>query len=277
MLPGISGMPGISAAVENTEAALLWDRWEKLFLSNQSSIVSTAVDSSNTPTTNLRPGLILGQITASKKLKQWDPTATDGSELVYGVLYREVAMVDPATGAVADQVGFVIQGGPVKAADLLICVGGATAALNSSTYENVARAQMANRFRFDDDIFGLPGFGSPWAREIAKTADYTVVEADQGTLFTTVGAAGTVIFTLPTIRAGLGPFEFLNLVDQTMTIASAGSNDNIVWDNDASGDSISFQTASHKLGGRVRVRANAAGTKWYVENLSPASCTVTVA
>jgi hypothetical protein len=37
----------------------------------------------------------------------------------------------------------------------------------------------------------------------AKTADYTVLAADSGTCFTTVGAAGTVIFALPAAVVGL--------------------------------------------------------------------------
>ena len=275
MLPGISSLPGISAAVENTETALLWEKYERLGLWNQNPIVSTAVDSGNTPTTNLRAGLVMGKITASGKLKQWDPTAVDGSEVVAGVLLRDVAMINPATQAVADQIGYVAMTGYVKAADMLICVGGATAAFNTSAYENVARTQMSRKFLFDDEIFGGYGFGGPWMRESAQAADYTVLESDQGTLFTTLGASGAVIFTLPVIRAGLGPFEFLNLVDQNMTILSNGSNDNIVWDHDLSVDSLAFSTSSHKIGGRLQFKANAAGTKWYVRNLSPLGCVVT--
>lgn len=269
MLPGISQLPGIAAAVENTESALMWDKYEKFSFWNQNPIVSTAVDAGNTPTTNLRAGLLLGQVTASKKLIQYDPTATDGSEVVYGVLLRDVAMINPATQAVADQIGFVAMTGMVKGADLLIL----GTAFNSSTYENVARAQMSQRFIFDDEIFGKSGFGSPWIREISKAADYQVLESDQGTLFTAI--TGAVVFTLPAIRAGSGPFEFLNLVDANMSVTSSGSSDNIVWDQDLSVDTLAFSTASHKIGGRLRFRANAAGTKWYVENLSPATCTVT--
>lgn len=272
-LPSLNMMPGMYAAVENVEKEIAWGRYEHFLLSNQRSIVSSAVDAGNTPTTVLRAGLLLGKVTTTGKLIQWDPTATDGSEVVEGILLRDVSMLNPLTQSAVDQAAHVAQGGPVKADQLLIL----GTAFNSSTYEGVARAQLRSRFILDDDLIGRPGFGAPWCREIAKTADYTVTEADAGTLFTTVGASGAVIFTLPAIRAGLGPFEFLNMVDQNMTIASAGSSDNIVWDNDASVDTLAFSTASHKIGGRLRFRVNAAGTKWYVENLSPATCTVTAA
>ncbi|MGE3410133.1 MAG: hypothetical protein AB7I37_25340, partial [Pirellulales bacterium] len=96
------------------------------------------------------------------------------------------------------------------------------------------------------------------------------------TLFTTTGASGAVTFTLPALAAGLGPFEFLNTVNQDMIIASAAGDD-IVTDGDAAADSIAFSTASHKIGGRARFRANAAGTAWHVEILSPPACVVTVA
>lgn len=38
---------------------------------------------------------------------------------------------------------------------------------------------------------------------VAKTADYTVTTGDTGTTFTTVGAAGTVVFNLPAAVVGL--------------------------------------------------------------------------
>lgn len=272
MSTGYGSIPGIGAIRTNDEKALVWGQYERLHLANEGAlIVSTAVDAGSTPTTHLRAGLLMGKITSSGKLKQWDPDATDGSEVVYGVLWREVFMLDPVTQVVVDRIGHVLLTGPVRAADLLIL----GTAFNSADGENIARAQMAPRFWIDDDIAKKQAFLGLPLKETAKAASYTVVEADNGTLFTTLGASGAVTFTLPAIRPGLA-FEFLNLVDQNMIIASA-EGDNLVALHAASADSVAGQTTSQKIGVRFMVHANQAGTKWYVRNLSPAGATITVA
>jgi len=43
---------------------------------------------------------------------------------------------------------------------------------------------------------------------VAKTANYTITEK-YATVFTNTGATGTIVFTLPVAKAGLGPYEFL--------------------------------------------------------------------
>ncbi|MEQ3670664.1 head decoration protein [Pseudophaeobacter sp.] len=47
-------------------------------------------------------GTVLGRITATEKLKDWDPTETDGSETVAGIL------LNPVKAAAADAKGVVI-------------------------------------------------------------------------------------------------------------------------------------------------------------------------
>ena len=116
----------------------------------------------------------------------------------------------------------------------------------------------------------------PFRGEVAKTADYTLTARDSGNLFTNTGASGAVTFTLPTIAPNLF-FAFRVVADQTVTIASAGSNDNIVAYNDASADSVAFSTSSQKVGGGVILHSNQAGTKWYVTNISAGANTITVA
>lgn len=125
----------------------------------------------------------------------------------------------------------------------------------------------------------VPGlfFGClPFKSVEAKTADYTVLATDVGKLFTNEGAAGAVIFTLPTIAPNL-IFGFYVMADQDVTIASAGSNDNIVAFNDASADSIAFSTSGEKIGGAAILMSNNAGTKWLAFNVSAGANTVTVA
>lgn len=250
-----AAVPGFTTASETYENYFGWGH-KTLGVIIGGQISGAARDSGNTPTTVLRPGLLLGQIAASSLLAQYSPTATDGTQLVHSILMVGVRMQD-LDAVNQNRFPWMLVAGPIKAANLI-------------GLDNVARRQMRGRFLFDDDYANK--FGGGPLREVSKAADYVVVASDAGTLFT---ATAAVNFTLPALAAGLGPLEFLNLADSNMTVTSAAGDD-IVWDNDAAADSLAFSTASHKIGGRLRFMVNAAGTKWYVENLSPATCTVTV-
>lgn len=107
----------------------------------------------------------------------------------------------------------------------------------------------------------------PFRRVItAKTANYTCLESECGALFTNEGASGAVTFTLPTADAdnvGLW-YEFFVVADQTVTV-TAGTADTMVTFNDAAADSVSFSTASEKIGGSFKVTSN--GSKWLVQTM----------
>jgi hypothetical protein len=99
----------------------------------------------------------------------------------------------------------------------------------------LARRQMAGRIWFDD------GWTPPdlvTALVVAKTADYTVVAADNNKTFTNKGAAGAVNFTLPALARGLR-FRFFVEADNTLTITSVPSDSLVVF-NDAAADTIAF-------------------------------------
>lgn len=57
--------------------------------------------------------------------------------------------------------------------------------------------------------------------QVAKTANYTLVDSDHGKLFTNAGAGGAVIFTLPTAKAGTF-FRFLRVAAQDVTVTATG-------------------------------------------------------
>ncbi|OGT57674.1 MAG: hypothetical protein A3E01_02750 [Gammaproteobacteria bacterium RIFCSPHIGHO2_12_FULL_63_22] len=251
-------VPGFTTARENSEAEIFWGPLELRHLHN-GLISGAARDTANSPTTVLRPGLVLGLITASNLYAQYSPTATDGTAVARAIALLECRATD-IDGNNQNRLMPIAVGGPIKAANLI-------------GLDSLARRQLANNFLFDDDLPGRQFLGGP-LKEVAKTADYSVVAADNGTLFTTTAAAGNVVFTLPTIARGL-MFEFLNVVDFNMTVASAAGDD-MVSINDASADSIAFSTGSQKIGGHVIVHSNDAGTKWYVRNLSPGN-TITTA
>lgn len=264
-------MPGISALSQTTEKVVWFGREESQLFVGPNMIGAAAVDAGNTPTTTLRAGLIMGRKTSDSLWYQWNPDGTDGTEVPGAVLLGpDINMLD-ANGSVENKGGIMMlmQGG-LKVADLLI----EGTAFTSSSSEQLARRLMAKRFVFNDDLQGKFAISERTRREIAKTADYTVTEADNGTLFTNTGAGGAVIFTLPALQAGL-VYEFLVVADQTVTVASAAGDD-IVAFNDASADSLAFSTGGQKIGGHLVLRTNAAGTKWYVDNLSPGN-TITVA
>lgn len=70
---------------------------------NYAVIDGAALDAGNTvSTTVLRPGLVMGQITASGKWKQFDSAAVDGSEVARGIL-NYLGLNTQSDGANADR------------------------------------------------------------------------------------------------------------------------------------------------------------------------------
>jgi hypothetical protein len=258
------GEPGSTAGIFNTESNIFWGSGQatQQHLFATVSITSAAVDAGNSPTTILRPGLVLGQITSSGLYTAYSPTATDGSQEAIGVIPTELNMLDPVTSAVANRVKTMVVAGPLKAAAL-------------PNLDRMARKQLMRKGVIFDDGYS-PGnnyTGVLGMRQVTKAASYTVTAADNGTFFMASAAA---VFTLPTLAAGLH-FYFYNLADADMGVASAAGDD-IVTDGDASADSVTFSTSSHKIGGGVLVFANDAGTKWLTifQGAAPANV-VTVA
>jgi len=244
-------MPGMGDPSESSENEFYWglDRLQLFPI----SIVSTALDSTNTPTTTLRRGLIMGQITATKKWKEYDPTATDGSQVPVGPLYQGRNLYNYAAAATADHWGQVLLSGNLKVANLY-------------GFDENARRFLQNRFNFDDLRQVVP-------RVQLKAADYTVLATDNGSTFSTRGASGAVNFTLPTLDRGL-EFTFVNEVNQDMTI-TAGTADTLVTFNDLAADTVAFSTSGEKIGACVRVVANDNETKWLVQKLCSNTMTIT--
>lgn len=126
---------------------------------------------------------------------------------------------------------------------------------------------LNDQLQIDDIAFRL--------RTSAKAADYTVLQSDSGTWFTTEGATAAVNFTLP---APTGDdcdgavYFFYNAEDIDMTVTS-GTADLMIAQNDVAADSVAFSTTSLKIGGCVMVVGD--GAKWMVAVLSDGN-TVTV-
>lgn len=257
------GIPGFTAIRESIEADVLWGNVEKgMHLFDNDVIDSTAVDAGSSPTTILRPALLMAKLDNGNGWVDYDTDALDGSQQAQGILLEEVNMLDPVTAVGADRFSLILVGGPVKAANIL-------------NLDQKARAQLQGRFDFDDDMWANRGL--LWRKVVAKTANYTVVVADNGILFTTAAAGGAVTFTLPTIAAGL-TFFFAALESQDMIIASA-EGDNMIVIDDELADSIAFSTANEQIGAIVGMTAIHDGTTlaWLPMNLSIGAHTVTPA
>lgn len=96
----------------------------------------------------------------------------------------------------------------------------------------------------------------------AKTAAYQIVPEDIGKIFTNTGATAAVTLTLPVVADLTAGWwcRFYLTADQSLTIASQGSSDNIAAFNDAAADSIAFSTSGEKIGAGGELVWD--GTQW---------------
>jgi hypothetical protein len=252
-------LPGLTTAIEEYESAVLWGpAWQYMWWNGY--ISANAVDSGNSPTWRLRPGLVMGNIISTGQWTNYSPTATDGSEVAAAVLVDGLRMQDVLTGSNTTKFYRLFIGGRVKSANLL-------------GLDGQARAQMAYRFTFDDNIVGRGDF--PIIRFQTKTANYQVLAIDNLSEFNTLGATGEVDFTLPAIANGYY-FTFSNEAAQIMKVISTEGTNMIAFNN-LSATSVAFSTGGAEIGGKFAVYSNPAGTKWIVNTLSAGANTVTVA
>ncbi len=242
---GVGSLYGMGTVVFEFQSAFMWNgpftaRYQPAQFS------SAAVDSTNTPTTILRMGLVMGQITASGLWKQYSATATDGSQNAKGVLPIGLNMNNYLTSTQENRYWGIMVGGCVKASGLI--------GLDAN-----AREQMRSAFQFDDNVLGSGWF--PWKTWQLKTTNYQLLASDNQTLFTNDGAIGEVDLTLPAIANGYVFGLKCNAAQVFKFISTEGAN--IV------GDTLTRSSVSvTAIGGGLLVYTNPAGTQWYVENKS---------
>ena len=259
---GAFGLPGVQSALETVENVFWWGRWEhQLYIG--AVIEGDSRDGGNTGYTEiLRPGLLMGKKDTGDKWMPWDDTpavADAGIEKCLGVLSYAQKMT--RLGSDADRyVGWIMVGGAVKARNLLV-PGSANHGLSGNANEHIIRAQMHPRFTFDDKLVGSPMGG--WRAITAKTASYTVTEADNGTLFTTTGSTDDVVFTLPdAAEKGLwyGFYSSSTVDEDTSMTVTAGTADTMIGLNNDVADGLAFSTTNEKIGGMIEVIGD--GNKW---------------
>lgn len=255
---GFGSLPGMGQVTESFEEAYCWGPYPRYFVN--AYIASTAADPGNTPTWELRVGLLMGKQIATGQYVNYSPTATDGSEVAQAILVQGLRMQDVFTGT-------------NKARFYALMVGGGVQAAKVIGLDNMARQQMGDHFWFDDNIPG--GTYIPFNRFQSKTANYQIVAADNNSNFDNTGAAGEVDFTLPPIANGY-VFGFRVIANQTVKVISSEGT-NIVAFNNASASSVAYSTGGQLIGGGFTVYSNPAGTKWIVDDSSAGSNAVTVA
>jgi hypothetical protein len=173
----------MTAVKSTAEGSFLVSQIEQSYLLGV-VIDGAARDAGNSPTTTLRPGLIMAQVTASKKYKQYDVAGTDGTEVPVGVLSAATKVID-ADGANQDQTAVLVAGGILKQANLIL--------LDT----NARRVMRERGFIFDDELTTEV----PTARKVnLAAATQALTAAQSGQKF--VGAVDAV-FTLPAAAPAL--------------------------------------------------------------------------
>lgn len=205
---------------------------------------SATTDAGNTPTTNLRHGLLMGLRTADGLAANYNPTGSDGSQLVQGFLWESRDTID-TDGLTVNPTAQIVIAGYVRSSQLLLL-------------DEQCRRQMQGRFIFDDRIPGAQG----GARQtIAKTANYNVVASDSDSRFTNTGAAGSVQFTLPAVAKG-ARFFFYATAAQTLEVSAPSA---ILLVGGSAHTNITFSTGGAIVGAWVVVEADDSGAFWIAQ------------
>lgn len=251
-------VPGSGAAEYTFENEVRWggDAGKGLNVHGNAQIVSTTVDATNSPTSILRPGLVMARLDASPEdWTDYDPDATDGSQIARGVLTEEVRMTD-FSGTARNRVGRIMRLGLVRASRLY-------------GLDLQARKQLKQAFRFDDDVISGRSFlADPYVNE-EVTSDTTLTAADAGKRL--IATTADVDFTLPALATNPGfSVEVLRASDHEMAVISAEGN-NMIVGNDLSATSVTFTTAGDQIGVRCQIEAIYVGTtpKWLFKYFEP--------
>lgn len=260
------GTPGVGSDYTTNESELLWgaDQARNAVLWKSGIVSGTTRDAGNTPTTILRPGLILGKLDSNGKHEQFDATAATGVQNFAGVLDVEMMSQDMLANNTDRVFRIMVARGPVKSRRLLI----KGVAFIGHADEYVARQQMiAAGFIFDDDPQCYFSGDIRRLATVTGTSD-TLTATETGTRLFYSNAAAVAV-TLPTLQAGL-VFEIVRTADEEIVVSSAAGDDIIVG-NDLSADSVTFTTAGQQIGAIIRVEGVYVGgaLKW-LATLPPA-------
>ena len=211
-------VPGQLAALQNFEDVFYWGKIGQQVFAN-CVISSAATDSSNSPTTILRPGLPLGKITSSGLYVAWNPAATDGSQNMAGILIAEVSTA--YAGTTAARVFAIFVGGNLKVENVLL-PGNSSRGIAGDYREFQFRRAIAGRFISDDRNF--TDYCNVPEGVVPHTASDTLTTTDFGKLHTFTGATAAKTITIPAPVA-LGRLDFFNDSAYNHSIAPTTAGD----------------------------------------------------
>ena len=250
--------PGFqTAAVEAAESEVLWSgrNGQNQVATKKITLISSAVDSGNTPQTTLRGGNLLAIADSSGKANTYSPDANDGRQIAVGILEHHQDML--VSGTATDRFTQMLVHGLVRDSELL-------------NYDPRGKQQLGMRFLFDRETSPQAGVLMHPRGSYRKSSNYTVVSGDNGLLFL---ATAAVNFTLPTKQNGLA-FRFAQTADANLVITGAAD---IIAKGNAAANTVTFSTANEKIGSHVLVECLYTGTgvlKWLVTNLGGTTPTV---
>jgi len=242
------GMPGVRASRDSVETNLIWggDDNKAAVLTMGTQYDSTILDASASPTTSIRAGLLVGESTATSQMTEWVSTATDGSQMLRGVVPLGFSTLDE-DGTPEDQFLPMIIRAPLMASNLLIQGAAFVGHADEFLARNILHGMGCI---LDDDPQGYLA-GASWRQEIfTGTTTKTLTSADNYTRYLFHSAATN--FVLPTVVAGL-KFRFFASEDFELSISSPTSV--FVTGNDATGDGITWTTDGEQIGLHVEVEA----------------------
>ena len=189
---GTYGMPGVRSERQAIEYDIIWggDRNQVgLLQAPQAQYSSVMRDAGNTPTTDIRAGLIVALNSSTNELEEWDADATDGTQDLRGVVPEEFSVLDIDGTAVDKLAPSPIVKAPLRAASLLI----QGTAFTSHVDEFLARRILHSMgCVLDDDPQGyLAGITTRYL--VDTTTSRTVTESENGTFFTFSNAAAVAV------------------------------------------------------------------------------------
>jgi len=254
---------GIAAISNSVETNLLWggDRNQIGVLQHHGLVYSADIaDAVNSPTTAIRAGLLVGMLTSSGELEEWDAEAQDGTQDLYGVVPQEFSTLDEYATAVDKIPPGPIVRAPLVASSLLI----QGAAFVGHDDEFLARRNLQIMgCVLDDDPQGFKTGLINRTLSVAGTT-LTPTTAQNGMTFL-MSAEGSTTVTLPTCLPGL-EYTFIRLTSTAnpaftegeLVVTTAGGADVMIGETaDAAVsdvDTLTYTTADQHNGSWVKVR-----------------------
>jgi hypothetical protein len=214
-------------------------RFGQNFTTRKSYTVDSAVvDAGNTPTTTLRPGLLLAYDTTTSKLHNFDPSGANGRQIALGALVHTVVL--DTGGGVADRPCSLYLSGLMRT-DGVLPAATPRAWIQLSNY-------LQSWIR-SPHLGGLLMHPKGVRRANAETV--TVAVADHGMLFL---CSGTTTLNLP---AKIDGFTIRAVVTDDSTLVINGEGSDILGSDGASGTStattVTLSLTDHKISGQVLI------------------------